>query len=611
MAGRSRAASRKSSRSRSRPRHENDLHRLYSATHINDASVYGAERELDPDHPEQQFEDTESVEQHQDRHEQQLEETESLERHETDSTRHDSDYREDAVDEKYVEKPSRAARRASHISDEVFMGIPDERDIDLEAGPPLEKKVTTKDPNLVTFDGPDDPANPKNWTFKTRWAATVIVSAFTLISPVSSSMVAPALPAIGRDLGISSDVELSLTLSIFVLAYAVGPFFLGPLSEIYGRVPVLQLANAFYFVWNLACGFAQNKGELIAFRFLAGLGGSAPLACGGAVLADCWKPEERGKAMSIYALAPLLGPAIGPIAGGFIAENTTWRWCFWATSIATVLIQGLGLMFLRETYTPKILLVKARKLRKETGNMQLHTEYENGQKFVPKMQVSLKRPFILLGTQPIVQVLALYMAYMYGLMYLVLSTFPTLWTETYHEAVGVGSLNYISLGVGFTAGVQICAPINDRIYRRLKKRNDNIGKPEFRVPLLLPGGILVPIGLFWYGWSAQAHIHWIMPNIGAAIFAAGTIMGFQCIQTYIVDSYTKYAASALAAAAALRSLAGFGFPLFAPYMYSALGDGWGNSLLGFISIGLGIPAPFLLWFYGEKLRNRSKFAAGS
>jgi MFS family permease len=130
----------------------------------------------------------------------------------------------------------------------------------------------------VTWDGPDDPENPKNWTNKKKWAATLIVSSFTFISPVSSSMVAPALPAMARELNITNSVEQSLILSIFVLAYAVGPLFLGPLSEINGRVIVLQLANLFYLAFNIGCGFAKTKGQLIAFRFLAGLGGSAPLA---------------------------------------------------------------------------------------------------------------------------------------------------------------------------------------------------------------------------------------------------------------------------------------------------------------------------------------------
>ncbi|KAI9780537.1 MAG: hypothetical protein M1839_006655 [Geoglossum umbratile] len=488
---------------------------------------------------------------------------------------------------------------------------------DLEQGPALEKSRTPKapcGPNIVTWDGPDDPENPKNWSRKQRWGITLLVSSFTLISPVSSTMVAPALNAIAKEFHITNVVESQLTLSIFVLAYAVGPLFMGPMSEMYGRVPVLQFANLFYMIFNTACGASRSKGQMVAFRFLSGIGGSAPLALGGGVLSDCWPAEERGKSMSIYSLAPLLGPAIGPIAGGFITMNTTWRWVFYATSIACAVIQFVGLIYLRETYPPKILLLKAQRLRKETGNMDLRTEYEQPDKTLAKtIRTSLVRPFKLLGTQPIIQVLAVYMAYLYGLLYLVLSTFPPLWEGTYGQSVGMGGLNYISLGLGFFLGAQICAPLQDRIYRRLKKTHcppGTPGKPEFRVPLMLPGSIMVPIGLFWYGWSAHAKLHWVMPNIGAAIFTAGSIIGFQCIQAYIVDSYTRYAASAIGAATVLRSLAGFGFPLFAPRLYHVLGYGWGNSLLGFLGIVLGLPAPVLLWKFGERLRAKSPFAAG-
>jgi multidrug resistance protein len=424
-------------------------------------------------------------------------------------------------------------------------------------------------------------------------------------------MVAPALTSIGKEFNVTSEIELSLLLSVFVLAYAVGPLFLGPLSEIYGRVIILQLSNLLYLFFNLGCGLSQTKAQLIIFRFLSGLGGSAPLAVGGGVLSDLFNAENRGRAISIYSLAPLLGPAVGPIAGGFISENTTWRWVFYATTIADGIIQAFGLFFLQETYAPVLLHRKKKGLIKETGNEALHTEYDvAGRTLTQTIKISLTRPFKLLGTQIIVQILALYMAYLYGLMYLVLSTFPTLWEDEYGESIGIGGLNYISLGLGFFTGTQICAPLQDKIYRELKKRNNGVGKPEFRVPLMVPGAILVPVGLFWYGWSAQAHLHWIMPNIGTAIFAAGVITGFQCIQTYLVDSYTRFAASAIAGATVLRSCAGFGFPLFAPYMYKALDYGWGNSLLGFVAIGLGWPWPFFLWKYGETLRKKSTFAAG-
>lgn len=304
---------------------------------------------------------------------------------------------------------------------------------------------------------------------------------------------------------------------------------------------------------------------------------------------------------------------MGPIAGGFIAQYSTWRWVFYSTSIADGLIQLAGLFFLRETYGPKILHTRAKKTRTETGDESFQTEAERQNKTLPQvLRTALIRPFRLLTSQPIVQALALYMAYVYGIMYLVLSTFPVLWTSPkyYNESTGIGGLNYISLGLGFWLGSQICAPLNDRIYRRLKARNQGTGKPEFRVPLLAGAAFLTPAGLFIYGWTAQAHCHWIAPNIGALLFGIGNIVAFQCIQTYMVDAYTRFAASALAAAASLRSLAGFGFPLFAPYMYDALEYGWGNSLLAFIAIAFGIPAPIFLWRFGEKLRKMSPYAAG-
>ncbi|KAL1611767.1 hypothetical protein SLS59_000486 [Nothophoma quercina] len=589
-----RTTSRRSSRPRSRPSSP-PLHRLLSNHHPDDHSVYHHEGG-DGVHVR---DDTSSL-------------------HKTETQRRDvgtssSDDDSSASSTKEKENQDEAAHGEETTYEEIRGGIPYEHDVEA-AKPELEKKKSNrsiKDPNLVTWDSADDPANPKNWSIKRKWAATLIVSCFTLVSPISSSMISPALASISKDFNITNEVEAQLTLSIFVLAYAIGPLFLGPLSEIYGRVIVLQLSNLFYLAWNLGCGFAQNSGQLMAFRFLSGLGGSAPLAIGGGVLSDCFHAEQRGKAISIYSLAPLLGPAIGPIAGGFISQNTTWRWCFYATTIFTALVQCFGIFFLQETYAPKLLAWKRDKLIKETGNTALHTEFDSPDRtLATTLKIAMQRPFILLGTQPILQVLACYMAYLYGLMYLMLSTFPRLWTGQYRMSAGIGSLNFISMGVGFFLGTQITAPLNDMLYRRLKKRNNGVGKPEFRVPIMVPASLLVPAGLFWYGWSAQADLHWIMPNIGAALFCGGVIIGFQCIQTYLVDSYTRYAASAIAAATVLRSLAGFGFPLFAPAMYNALDYGWGNSLLAFVALGLGVPAPFMLWKFGEALRAKSQFAAG-
>lgn len=123
---------------------------------------------------------------------------------------------------------------------------------------------------------------------------------------------------------------------------------------------------------------------------------------------------------------------------------------------------------------------------------------------------------------------------------------------------------------------------------------------------MLLGGILCPIGLFIYGWTAQARVHWIVPNIGCVILAIGLIIAFQSVQAYVVDAYSaKYAASAAAVGAFMRTMCGFGFPLFAPKMYDALHLGWGNSLLAFVTLVLALLSPILLWFFGARLRKWS------
>ncbi|KAK8052047.1 MFS multidrug transporter-like protein [Apiospora rasikravindrae] len=520
----------------------------------------------------------------------------------------------------------------SRVVSEVYDGIESRHDVEISGDgdgcAPLEEEKTRastalnpNDPHLVTWTGPHDPDNPKNWAYPKKWRAVFIVSCFTLMSPLSSSLVAPSLGVIGEELDVPPGTQQALVLSIFILAYAIGPLVWGPLSELFGRIVVLQTTNLFYLCFNLGCGLARTKAQLIVFRLLAGLGGSAPLAIGGGVLADLFTAEQRGKAMSIYSLMPLLGPAIGPIAGAFITENTTWRWSFWATTIADAVIQLLGLVFLRETYGPVLLKWKRQRLVNETGNAELHTPYDDPDRTVAKtLRTAVARPFRLLATQVIIQVLALYMMYLYGLMYIVLVSFPALFSGPvseggYGESLGIGGLNYISLGLGFFLGAQVCAPLQDRIYAALKRRStrnggSGVGRPEYRVPMMVPGAVLIPVGLFIYGWTAEYKTHWIGPNVGACLFSIGTIIGFQCVQGFLVDTYTRYAASAVGAATVMRSLAGFGFPLFASSLYDRLGYGWGNSLLAFLGIVIGWPSPVLLWYYGETLRKRSPFAAG-
>ncbi|KAH6652300.1 major facilitator superfamily transporter [Truncatella angustata] len=470
------------------------------------------------------------------------------------------------------------------------------------------------DPILVTWEGPDDPTNPKNWSKREKWTISLIVSAFAFLSPLSSSIAAPALDDIGNDLHIPhGSSALPMVMSIFLLTYALGPFVLSPCSEVWGRTRIIKIGNIMFILSTALCGWAQSEAQILAFRFLAGIGGSATMGMGSGILADCWRSEERGKGLAVYQLAPVLGPAIGPIAGGYIAQYANWRWTFWSIVIFNIVIQILAFFFLSETYAPRILGLKARALRASTGDPSYQTEFEMQHRTLPALlKVSLSRPWVMLGTQPIIQALALYQAFNYGMMYLIISDYPNLWTKSYGESKGTASLNYISLAVGSLIGVNICGPLTDWVYARQKRRHGiaegDPGLPEFRIPLMIPAAIITPCGIALFAWTAQYKAHFILPNLGVAIMAGSSMISYQCIGAYIADCYSHYTASASAACCFLRSLGAFAFPLFAPSLFGALGYGWGGMVLVLVAVVIGVPAPLLLWKFGAKLRSYSRFS---
>ncbi|KAI0148034.1 MFS general substrate transporter [Hypoxylon sp. NC0597] len=486
---------------------------------------------------------------------------------------------------------------------------------DPEKGPPQAVGLTEtdresdtsepRDPYLVTWDGPDDPANPFNWPLWLKWAVTLLTSLGGMVTLMSSTMMAPALPDISRDLH-TDDATTQMTLSIFVLSYAFGPMVLAPMTEVFGRKPVWILSCCFYILWNTVCGFSHTNSVMIASRFFAGLGGSVQYAVENPVLADCWRPEQRGLSFAIATFLPLFGPALGPIIGGVLTGSVGWRWIFWVLSIFDAVLMLTAFAIFPETYAGTILHRKAKELRKQTGQ-EYYTEYEREGKSLSRiLAVSLARPCRMLLTQPLIQLMSFFLAYNYGILYIVQSTFATLWIERYGQSVSVSGLHYIAIAVGCIIAAQIGAHVTDRVWQRLKARAKGETQPEYRVPLMIPGAILIPIGLFWYGWAAEARAFWILTDIGIAIFSCGIILGTQAMQAYVMDSYPKHVASASAASQMLRNVTGFAFPLFAPKMYQSLGYGWGNSLLAFVFLAIGIPAPLILWKYGAKLRAKGE-----
>jgi len=323
---------------------------------------------------------------------------------------------------------------------------------------------------------------------------------------------------------------------------------------------------------------------------------------------DCFAPAERGTAYSIYNLAPLFGPAFGAVLGGLVTQHLNWRYVFFITSASEGAIILAGLFILSETYAPRILELRVRSLIAHTDRTNLRTPYAETR--LPLRQLlpqALGRPLNMLAHEPITQLLTVYFAFLYGIMYLLYSTYAALWTTQYGESTSKAGWQYLALGGGYLAGSIACTAAVDRIYARLTRRSANVARPEYKLPMMLPAAILAPTGLLIYGLGANAHLPPAVPAIGAAIFASGTMIVLQCVNGYTVDCFARYAASASSANLILRSFAGFAFPIVRPAMWQKMGYGYASTMLGGVAVVLGVGVPGVLWRWGELLRARSRY----
>ncbi|TVY47732.1 Efflux pump [Lachnellula occidentalis] len=468
-----------------------------------------------------------------------------------------------------------------------------------------------EDTHIVDWDGPDDPENPVNWPSLKRWTHIMLVSAANFLTGIASSMFAPGVPALMKEFNSTNSSLASFVVTIFVLGLAMGPIVFAPLSEIYGRLYIQHLGLVGFLVFTIACGVSSNLNMLIGFRLMQGIFGSVPLTNAGGVIADMVRQEVRGFAMAMFTFGVLLGPVIGPVSGGFLSAAKGWRWVFWVLAMGTGVVTIFCFAVWRESYAPILLARKAARLRKSTGNMCLRSKYDKGLSDGDQFKHSIGRAIKILIYSPVVLTLSLYLGLVYAYFYLLFTTLTRVFEDNYGFSSSIVGLSYLGVGLGFLIGQMGYARLGDEILRRMtKKSGSSEMKPEYRLPLCIVGGALVPIGLFWYGWSAEKRIHWIMPIIGTGIMGMGNCLIFVSIQSYSVDAFELYAASALAANTIVRSVMASVLPLAAPKLYEALGLGWGNSLLAFLALAM-VPVPILLIRHGERIRGWNMERIGS
>lgn len=209
----------------------------------------------------------------------------------------------------------------------------------------------------------------------------------------------------------------------------------------------------------------------------------------------------------------MVGPAVGPIIGGFMTESLSWRWTFWLMLILSSVNTVFCVIFLKETYAPVLLAQKAAKLEKSTGQPHRSAIYDPAS-LPQRVYRAVQRPLRILFLQPIVFIMAVYMALIYGTLYLLFTTFPIVFQGNYGFSPGITGLTYLGVGIGFMIAILFGIPQIDKQFRRLTAKNDGVSLPEFRLPVANVGAVCIPVSLLWYGWSVQAGTYFLVPIIG-------------------------------------------------------------------------------------------------
>ncbi|KFA81296.1 hypothetical protein S40288_04865 [Stachybotrys chartarum IBT 40288] len=335
----------------------------------------------------------------------------------------------------------------------------------------------------------------------------------------------------------------------------------GPDDPEIGRNPVYILTLVLFVVLQVPTALATNFGMLLAFRFLTDFIGSPSLATGGASIGDMSRPAKRTYGLAVWGIGAVSGPMLGPLIGGFAAEAKGRWWTIWELMWLSGFTLVLLVFFLPETSSANILYRRSRRLRKLTENDKLVSEGELASidmSFKDMAVMTLVRPFQLTFGEPIVIALDLYIAPIYGLSYVWFESFPLVFTRIYRFSLGIQGFAFLGIFVGLLLTLQPFVWYQ-RKYIEPKFNEDGELKPEWRLPPAFVGAFAIPICLFWFGWASRPDVHWIVPIIGTAWFAIGSLLLFNSVPKCLSDAYPEYAASVLAGNDFFRSALGAGF----------------------------------------------------
>ncbi|KAF5521053.1 Transporter mfs1 [Colletotrichum aenigma] len=490
--------------------------------------------------------------------------------------------------------------------------VDEAHDIERTKSIPIAPKKTKDGAILVDWYFSDDRSNPLNWSNNKRLLITAIICIYTFVVYTSSAIYTSSIEGVVNEFGVNL-TEASLGLALFVLGYGIGPLVFSPLSEIprIGRNPIYIVTMLLFVIVSIPAPLVDNYAGLMVLRFLQGLFGSPCLASGAASLGDIYSMMNLSYpfALIMWTSSAYCGPALGPLLSGYAVTAKGWRWSLWEILWAAAPVFIVMFIFLPETSAPNILLRRAKRLRKLTGNSRFMSQSEIDQRDLKTSAVvidALIKPLEITLKDPAILFVQIYTAIIYGIYYSFFEVFPLVYPVYYHMSLGQIGLVFLCILVACLIGVAMYMSYL-AFYMIPRIRKFGFPVQESRLVPALPAAFGPTIGLFIFAWTASPAIHWIAPTIGITVYGATVFVVMQCIFVYVPLSYPQYAASLFAGNDFFRSALAFASILFARPLYGNLGVARGTSLLGGLST-IGIIGIWLLYFYGARLRARSTFA---
>ncbi|KAI9739906.1 MAG: hypothetical protein M1818_004962 [Claussenomyces sp. TS43310] len=480
-----------------------------------------------------------------------------------------------------------------------------------EPGSHNERSCHSPDIVVLTWDGRDDPRDPFNWPLRKKLRVIGLALFASLIASMNGTIISVAHKPINEKFHIS---DATFPNSYWpVTSWGVGgalfPLVLFPAMEDFGFRPVFLVTYFFFVCLLIPIGLAQNFATLIVVRFFSG--GCVQLLSNAVagIISNVFQ-EERARSIpiSLYVTTYLASTSLGPVIGSAILQHLSWRWIGYIELIWTGAFFPIFIIGLPESRGSAILLAKAKRLRRE-GKKAYTAEELDHTPFYQVLIKSVQRPLYMLCTESVVFVATLWTAFSLGMIYLFTQSVEQVYGELYGwEAIQAGYVQG-AIVIGEILGCGLCVFTNRWYYDSAARNTEVPGTPipEARLyPSVIGGFFGVTGGMFIYGWTSYPTIHWMAPTVGLAMVGFGTTAVVVSIANYLVDAYSKYAASALGAVGLVENSSIAFLPLAATAMYTNLGFHWASSLLAFLSLAL-VATPLVVLKWGKEIRSRSPF----